>query len=151
MWDYWESISINRDFSVQKLEPVSSLDQVAKQSNSDYEFTADAPVDLLEENVETLITAAFQIVFNKFDLMLVSRQRALFQTADLIAIDRVGRLSIFELKAQKVQSAEIIAQATQYLVETGQLTPTQIAVMFEDFFRDLIRSIHYIMSPFSIG
>jgi hypothetical protein len=121
----FQGVYIDSDFGVEGLNPGYSFDDIIRQIKQPLK-----KVDLLEENLETLLTIAFQYVFNDFELMLISRQRPLFQVADLIAIDQIGRLTVFEIKKEKPNSVEIVAQATKYLIECANLTPMQIRRLF---------------------
>ena len=120
---------IATDLATKNLEPRGTFEELKKE--------AKIPLaewnDPLEENVETLMVAAFQHLFGEFNLMLVSRERPLFQVADLVAIDQVGRLTVLEVKAETTNAVDIVAQATNYLVECGNMSPVQIRRAFHDF------------------
>jgi len=132
-------VCIYPDFQVKMLEPGSSFDEIIKQ--------VDMPLKeykLLEENVETLLIGAFQYIFKDFDSMLISRERPLLKVADLIAIDQIGRLTVFEIKKDKPKSVEIVAQAMRYLVECANLTAVEIRRLFRDFY--LYFSVFQVLS-----
>ena len=85
----------------------------------------DGKVALLEENVETLLMAGFREVFDG-RLEPLIRQRALYQSPDILGIDRTGRLAVIELKNKPPDPASVLAQTSEYLVQTASRAPREI-------------------------
>ena len=135
----WQFVTINKDFDCGPTETASELAtklaSVYEPEEIDRGLAGEVP--LLEENVETLLLAAFAKVFADFGSMVFYRQRPLFKMPDLLAVDRVGRVSIFDLKKEEVGLEDVLAQATYYLVDCGNRAASQIARMFDDLYRRL--------------
>lgn len=62
----FNGVCINKDLEIESLKPSNSFDGLLDQVDFPY-----SKANLLEENVETLLTIAFQHIFGDFDLMLV--------------------------------------------------------------------------------
>ena len=80
----WQGVLIDKHLRVAVVQPAETLVGLAANSGAGYDETEvasgdSAKVPLLEENVETLVTAAFSTIFSQMPIMLVARQRALLQ------------------------------------------------------------------------
>lgn len=89
---------------------------------------------LTEENVETLLTCVFSRIFKDRKMMLLARERALFQIPDLLAIDAIGRFTIIEIKKEKAKANDIVSQVNEYLVQCAQRDYVEISRLFHNYY-----------------
>jgi hypothetical protein len=136
----WHAVLIDEYLSSRTVGQAETVAECALGSgvsftDAEIERAKRAEIPLTEENVETLLTAAFGHVFKTNDLMLIARQRALFQIPDLVAIDRLGRLTIVEVKNKPAKAIEIVSQVSEYLVQCAERNSTQLTWLMQDYYR----------------
>ncbi|MFH1469410.1 MAG: hypothetical protein ABIO70_33805 [Pseudomonadota bacterium] len=69
---------------------------------------------MMEECIESVVAANLSILFPDEDILLVNAQDSLLRDADILAIDPIGCVRVFELKRVPVRKTDISNQAFSY-------------------------------------
>lgn len=89
------------------------------ESSSRVEMVTLAQAGLKEEHIETFLASHLDEVVSEDQLLLITRQRPLRAEADIMALDREGRLYIFELKRGESRQEDLL-QVMRYGQKFGR-------------------------------
>ena len=86
-------------------------DEIESSARIDVKTPAD--FDLKEKDIENFLRSRLDEVVSEDHLMLIGQERAMQEEADLLALDKDGKLYIFELKRWQ-SNQENILQVLRY-------------------------------------